>query len=510
MNPQNTFTGYNAQPNGKSIKKKVVLLVVAILLGIIGYWLSTISFIEISVSGLQDNETMSVQILNQGSLKTSELNVPSGSVKKRVAKGDYEVLVKQSNKSFFAVVKARGLFQKAMVAGQLQPEKSRRFIADGPENCMNFIGSIFVSYACSDIFSNIKIHLPATNNSPTYVLKTTNAQLAAYTEGIIKTKEGYLALILWPSDGEAPAAHFIYRVGQNLKTTDETLLKELDANTSYAIKPYKEGFIVYDTSFDKILYYPSIGSSPTAVATQKPKAGGLQPVALDIQQDTVLTLHASSVDTKKARSEAVVTTNNQSRHFTFKKGYSAGKLCGSQKMCLIGSKTLDIYDIGGSKPVLLFAISGVSTVESSINGLLVVRKDGVLRLDIEKRAGFMEYSFGGYSFNSMQVEGGGYVASLTGYKSRKVALLIDQQAQNSDSIDKKVLALQKMSDVNVVSANGTYIFISPNLGELVYNDGLGGFDYDPVTKKTVNDRINAEIDRLQISRSVYKIINTSE
>jgi hypothetical protein len=96
--------------------------------------------------------------------------------------------------------------------------------------------------------------------------------------------------------------------------------------------------------------------------------------------------------------------------------------------------------------------------------------------------------------------------SLQGPKDL-VALLINQKVNDSDSIDKKVLALQKIPEVSATSVYENYIFVSPELGLQNFQDSFGSYGYDPGVKKTVAKTILDKANTLGIDTKKYTIVN---
>jgi len=495
--------------NAKSVKKKVLVIVFFCFVVAIVYWISTVSFIEITVSG-QKNNDLTYSLFNQGNSRTAEIKNRSNTIKKRVVRGNYEILVKQGDLSYFVIVKTNGFFRQTGVTGRLQQEKNRSFVGDNPGSCINYINNTLVSYSCGNTYDKINIHTPATNNHPTYVIPNKNSPITGRINSIIITNEGTLALIKWPENDEHLPGYFIYKVDASLGTSNETSMPDMKNDKTYSIKPYKNGFIAYEESREHFLYYNSLRSKPNVISLNKPEAEGVTPVSFDAHNDILATLYSTNVDTKKQHSEIIIYANNKSVHYTFNKSYSDVFICDKDKLCLVGGKGMDIYDISGNKPAVLFTIRGVFRVESSQNGPIAFRKNEVLSLNLNRRDGLVEYSMGEYSFGNVQSAVGGYVLALNSSRFKKVAIYIDQKTNNKDEIDKKVSELQKLEEISSLSIYDNYVYISPNLGELVYNNSLRAFNYDPAIKKTVNSKINSEIDRLGINRNIYHIVNTSE
>ena len=124
--------------------------------------------------------------------------------------------------------------------------------------------------------------------------------------------------------------------------------------------------------------------------------------------------------------------------------------------------------------------------------------------------GFAEYSYGDSHFCGMQkIDTSKYVL-CSNAGSETAALLVDRNTANTDSIDKKIQQLKKISFIDNVSIYGKYIFISPNLGPLVYDNSIKGYNYDPASKRSVSSKINEEIDKIGIDRKAYSIINTAD
>lgn len=512
MDEQNVYLNYSPQPGGKSMKKKVIIVLICLLLIVAGRWASTVSFVEVSVDEATGSANINYQFYNKGSQKSS-ISSSSTNIKKRLTKGSYEVLARQGNKTFFNIIQSKGFFATSAIKAVLQPEKSRTFVGDNPENCMNLINNMFLSYSCGgDLFSNVKIHIPASADTPTYVSPNPNKSIDGSLEGIVKTSGGVVfALIQSEPDGESLPLHTLYQLGTNLSITNSFGLSGLGGNKTYKIKPYKSGFIVYDTGYTQALYYQSPNQSPEKIKVGTSSDKNLSATDLQFENDTFLALYSSNVSAKKAKTEVVMTKNGRFVSYIFNKAYLSGQPCGTNKLCLVGTKGLDVYDVSGSKAVYLYMVSDIITAHNTSSGFLVITKSEVIRLDVDNRSGFVEYSLGDFTYNSIQPVDGGYILSLTNSKGKKFALRINQVTADTASIDKKVAQLQKLQEVNTVSVNGNYIFISPNIpGDLVYDQSIESYDYDPVVKAGVVSTINQKIDQLGIDRKQYTIINTAE
>lgn len=492
------------------MKKKIILAILAVTLLYAAYWVYGHSFIEITVNNTKSSEQLTFSFQKQGDDKASEAKSNSKTIKKLVSKSDYEVLVKQSDSSNLTIVRTNGFLRSTAINVNLTKEKERNFVGDNPADCVGYIESKIVSYSCGGLYGDINIHVPATQSQPTYALNNPNLTASGTVEGIVNTDEGNVLLLKSPENRDEgfilPAGHFAHIVDENLKSLTVTRLEGLSADKTYSIKPHGGGFIVFDSKFEQILYYPSTKSKPETISLGALKEKGLLPYALGISDNDLAGLYSTRQDSKDDRSEVTIKSQNSTRNFVFKKSYSAVQPCGANKLCLLGNdKRLEVFDTSGEKPKFLFAVNNVVAIENSQKGSLAVNSTGVLNLNTEDRTGYYEYTFGKYTFNDIYKTQQGYILRITSNKNRGAALLIDQNSVNTDSIDKKTGDLQEMSEVSLVSIYGKFIYISADLGELVYSNELRSFIYNPDTQKSVANKLNLEIDRLGIKREVYSI-----
>lgn len=403
-------------------------------------------------------------------------------------------------------------------------EKYRYFVGDNPDSCIQYIDTMLVSYPCFGLISDANTHLPASASLPTYTIKKEIVTSDGYIQGFAYSKYQNIVLLRHPAAGELPAYYSITSLQGDLSSRSGAVLTSLDATKAYFIKAYGEGLVVYssdlsqayynkvappgDPSQQQLAFYPGLSSELEKISLAKPNDKNLQPISLDVSdKDTVLTLHASS---EKKTSEIIINSPGGSKNIKLKETVSKALLCGGNRLCVIGQKGMGVYDISSGKPRHLFGLAEAADIMQSKHGFLVVNKKGVLNLNTETHQGFYEYTFGSYAFNAIQLAPDGYILSLTDNKQRRVALYVKQADADNDAIDRKIADLQKLTEIKRLSIYDKYIFISPDLGSLVYDSTSENYTYNPLTKKKVNTKINQEIDRLGIDRKVYSIVNTSE
>jgi hypothetical protein len=498
----------NIQSPASRLKKWVLLFVIAAFLLIIFVFAKNSSFIVVQAESSSSTQA-TIEVTDPAG-KVKQLKSTAGKKRVRVGVGDYGIAVKEGNKSYFEAVKTKGFFRSISVAAKTQPEKRRTFVGNNPNLCMEYLTSKLISYACSDRFENISMHVPATATTPTYVLKNPNKSIGGFVEGMVKTSSGTLVLVKQNAVGDEEGSHTIFTVDDNLAASNLHVLTDLDVNTSYYLTGYREGFLTYSQTRGEALYYASLASKPEPIKLEAPEDTNFSINGVATRGSSILLLYSQPADgkSKKQASEIRITSGGAWKTFGLKNNYTEARLCGQNKVCAVANETMDVYDVATEKPKLLYSVKNAISIKNDGNELLVIRSSDVLRLDVEKRAGFIDYSFGDYSFTALQPEPSGYIVSMTNNKGKKVALLIDGELSNEDSIDKKVAELQKNGAVRDVSAYGNFIYVSPETGELKYIDSLGEFGYDPLVVKQKNTEINQVVSKIGIDRNKYTIIST--
>jgi len=505
------------------LRKHIVLIVGLPLLLFVVVFLSGRGSLYIDVKSGTSGQELTYNILNQSNGKSNEVKTTKSSISKSVKKSNYEILVTQGEKSAWTTVKSGGFFKKTRLSVELKPEKNRQFVGYNPSYCMNYIGQVLTSYTCDDSFSNIKIHVPATANQATYTMNvSTNVQ--GNVRGIINTQLGPVALVrffLADSDASAYAA---YVLGAGLLPAQTATLSGLNPDKVYDIQPYKNGFLAYSDDFSDVKYYASLTTSPESVSIEKPGNTNIKPYLLRTMGDSVVLASSDKAEFEarsdpkaigKVNSVIAVHKDGKTKQFSFNRQFVSAEACGNNKLCLLNTANNDkmqlfVYDIGDDTPKQLFVLNNITSIQNTDVGLLALSDTRILNLDVDNKTGFVEYSFGDRKFCGLQKDVGGYLLCQTNTKGVNAVLRIDQTSNNSDSIDKKVAGLEKMSEVKNVSVYGQFLFISPDLGELVYDNSLGFFNYDPSVKQSVNDKISHQIDVLGVDRNTYHIINTSQ
>lgn len=494
------------------MKKKLLIFSILSLACVAFYWLLTHAFIEVVIVNPSQAPAI-YNLTDQKAKKTYRTTSNSSKIKILVRKGSHEVVVRQGDTSYLTIVRSGSFLSSKTVSASLQKEKARSFVGDNPGPCMNYVGSVLISFSCTGQYNNVQIHLPATNVVPTMVSKVT-AATEGFIEGIVETKTGTVVVI--KGSGEEPP-HTAYIVTVDGKLRSGVVLSNLKDNKNYSVKSYKDGFMVYDDAFESVNYYASSSTKPVNITLGKVDDKMLVPYALSEQNESFAVAYSIANDDEdldldnpksaKTKSEIVISQGSSIKHFTFNTRYAYVVLCGKQKLCLGLRDSVEIYDISGTRQKFLFKLGNFKRLDSIGNNILIVRENEIVFLDPEKQEGSIQYSFEDYTYCGLQITSTGYTLCLINTDKRKVAVAINTTAENSDSIDKKVAQLLKLPEIKTVSAYKQFIFISPDLGEIEFDASTNQFAYNPATKATVNKLISEAIDRIGFDKSKYSIVN---
>ncbi len=477
------------------------------------FWFYNHAYLEVSVANPQKG-TLTYTITNLSSHKSTTIK-STASIKRLVTKGQYSVLVQQSETSAFNAVKLGGFLEDVRVQTKLSGEKERQFVGDNPASCMYYLGQRLLSTNCFDLYSQVIEHVPASSELPTYTRKVPG-QVDGVVEGLFPIGQATVVVLRSTNN----SGHVSYLMSNDLSLNNGVFLPNLNRDKTYTVEPYKDGFIAYDTSFDEVLYFSSRSSPPTKISLTKPKNNSLQAAALKVQGTTILAKYSTSQGevsntgqdketTKQSKNgKTTIVISGQPNEYNFKFAVSDFSLCGQQKLCVISDSELRVYDIRGAKPVYLFGVAGVQSILQSANLLVAVRNDGALSLNVEQQTGSFDYTYGNdLSYcGSSPTETVSYLLCAKGGKGKSSALYINPNKINTDSIDKKLAGLIRVSAVRDVSVYKGFIYISPDLGKP--QQTAHGFDYPAAVKAEANKEINDAVRTLQINTNTYKIINT--
>lgn len=521
------YTYQQIQPN--KIRRMIILSTILVAVLALFFFVYSHGFISVNVSGVKEGP-VTYEFINQKTGDATVVEAKSGSLKKMVARGDYEVVARQGETSYYALTRTGLFLSTTTVEGQLQPEKARSFVGNNPGSCMNYARQLLLSYNCDAGAGSLKIHMPATSATPTTAQPVPGAPGDVPIGGTIEVNGKTMILMNQISGQEgSKGSSVLYELAQDLTLANPVALAGIavDEEKSYTIQPYKNGFILYDDKMESILYYDSLAAQPEEIKIEAPEDEELEAFEVTTQGDRLAVIYSQtsgneSPDEDQERavnSEETVTTKGKTifqvyqagkvKSFTFKGGYTSARLCGEKYICLINGPVLTVHDISGGKQKQLFRVNDAADTLDDGGTLVVFREKDVVGLDMESRTGQIQYSFGSYiPCETTGVEEGGYIVCVTDPKNTRSSLYVDTRQPNTGSIDKKVLSLLEAPFISAVSAYKSYVYIVPELGSSIYSPETNTYGPDPEVKQKASADINKIVGDLGIDRSTYNIINT--
>lgn len=495
--------------------KNKIIFSLLVILGAIGIYLfSQYGFLQLKLPENTNNQTIQYKILDQDGNEIYSKSTTSVSTKKLVKKGKYQVSVSQNNKNSYSVLDTAGFLQTTTSEPELKAENSRMFVGNNPNFCMQYENEILYSSYCTEP-GGLMAHLPATSKVPT----TAQAEMeGAYlpSKGLISLNDNDNILITEEED----ASVSLYNIDSSLSVNNQRLLNDISSDEVGGIMNYTSGFIVYSPALSELKYFESPTSTPKrkTILLEKETKNPVQISVLDKEIGVLFndTTEGGDDDFDNDNpSDPAVSSNGKSAFviydgggsYVFDKLYTTGGFCGSSKLCLFANGAMDMYDISGEKAEYLFSIKNALKALPYKGDIIIATDSGVLALDENSLEGSKQITYPTSRYCGINLAKSGYVLCRLDKKDNKAALYIDTSKPDPDSIEKKIDKLLDDPNISSVSAYKNFIYISPNLGELVYNAQTNGYDYPQDLVNSVNKKIDGLINKTGIDTSVYTVIN---
>jgi len=488
------------------------------------------SYIAINVQGARAGQDIVYTIFDQDSKQTITETSQATTYKKLLPTGNYEVTVKQGEQTYFKITRAQRFMTTSVVDAAVQPEKSRSYIGNNPKSCIQLLGDRLLSIPCGDTVTNLQIHQPANAVSPTFTSKS-RTPLSGFLQSTLTINNVTYALIkATPSTDSDGAPYTLYVLSNTGSLTNGLALSDLDPTLNFVATAYQKGVLVYSTTGDDMYYYPTVAAKPSKLSIPGPTDNEMTFNNLTTYKDAVvvgysytpisqipgavisvteeLELDNEDSPKTKAGSEILVYRNNKTTHFKTDSNINYAQLCSDSYICIYQEGTLQVFEINDDTLRLDYQVSGVSDFMTTANGIRIVRGDGVVNFDIASKQGNYEYTFGAYAYCGLQNDSLGYVLCIRNDNERTAALRIDTSADNGDSIDKKVSRLARDDAVRDVSIYGSFISISPKLGELEYDPAINGYRNNSDNTRQTTAQIDQLYDLIGFDRARYTVTTT--
>jgi hypothetical protein len=504
-------------------KKSIIKLVVALAVVLVALiWMYTHSILEIRVEDNTDT-TYSLMKSNGEVSKPQQLN---GNKKVVVGANTYMVIVKSPESSFTKFITTKRFLGTTTVQATPVKESARTFVGNNPSPCMYLMGEHFYSNECYSGATGLVEHVAATKDLPTYTKSVSIAGTKSEVISMAQIKSG--AIVGLAYDGEN-TTYSIVELNSDLSVKATYDYKPVDPTLSYSLKPFMDGFIVYNSTSGTLDYFPNLGDTPHPILIDKAKDTSLsvlynteiypeQIVTAYVSKDNVLAKDPTDHDSQSnfpekgdTKTEFVITTSDKQQHITTNQTFKTALLCAENILCTFNQHTVTIYKIKNDqtgKPY--FVINKAQAIMNDGHVNRFITDQGVLALDLNMETGHYEYTFGLYRFSdvSLSSEPGSYLLSVINPSNNKVALLISPDNLVQNHIDKQVLQLANKPFVSDVSVNRNFIFIVPNYGEQVFNNFTMTYSYLPQTVRDVNAKIDELTKASDINKSEYQFVST--
>lgn len=533
-NQNNIYLPQTSRPSASNLRKRLILSFVGFALLLFGYLLFSYGFIEVEIVN-PENGNLSYKINDQHQ-KYNE-----SSFKKLVKRGSYEVLASQDSNNKVGVIESGGFLSTNKLSLELESQKSREFIGDSPASCFEFIKSRLLSWSCFGNAEGGKVHAPATTQIPSLnksfsVFGYSGMRLMDFLSSDGQT---YALVGVDYDDGSQVALYEFDPVTGVIDSTKSRQINELPGGKNYQASRVDDGYLIYSDDGYELMKFKDIGSEIIRINRPDVK-DGLKLYSLQTNQNTIVMVFGheftgsemggssffpsypkndkqnsgdgrinNSFDEGMDGGEIVLINGDDQTVIPFKNRAHQIRLCGEKMICMLHESKLTFYELNATKLTKLFQMTGVSQIESSGKHLLVVKDDGVMVMDPLTRQGHYEYMFGGYSFCGIKPLDKSYLVCVNSKQDnrRQSVLRINTEVDTTDYIDQQILELQELQEVKSLSIYKNLIYLSPELGELTFDEKTKMLDHNPETKKRVNESINRKINESGIDLRKYTIIN---
>lgn len=496
------------------------------------WWLSGSAFIQIDVEGGSANKATSYLIASEKT--TLDFKDNSNTIKRFVRAGRYEIQINQGDKGYYAIVDVGGFFQTTRIVAKLQQESDRVFTGNNPSPCTTYHNKRLYSYTCNGNLNDLRLHVPATDASPTYTVSKGVAYPDSGTLVDLRSMDGKLVGLVRSFAGSSNNWKYkLYILADNLKTKSSKALDELKGSQDYMVSTYLDGIIIYRQDFSEIYYMssPSLGLGKISLVD----GGGnddLQPQILSgNSRGEIVTTHSNNTEGETSLLEGVqdpteanLESGEEDEHEHentitaidyFKQGRHVSdfkingnqiidiKPCGNNKICALSKDLLTIYSNDGSK---IFAqLKGAQSINTSGNKVVFSNGSSLIEFSPETLTGHIIYSIGSVNFCGINQDDKTYTLCII-KNDQKFALTVFPDKHVSDLIDRRIFQLMDLAEVKNISINNDYIHISANFVPSIYNPKTLGYEPDKTKRENVRRIIMGRISELGISGSRYKIV----
>ncbi len=478
-------------------------------------WLYNTSYIEIKVPNA-GSKTVSYELLNQTTNKQDSFEAEGDSVRKRVSRGNYEVVAKLEGSSYFQVTKTKAFLRPTTIEASLKKERDRQFVGNNPEGCALYDQTIAFSYACNGTLGELMIHTPATDQAPTATENVSSDLANLDIGGIIPLGDKRYVYAQGATDLESDIQEpIMFQLTDSGGLVNRTDLENANAEQQHKISRYQEGFLLYAADASDLKYYKKPDAKPEKITIPRPDKKNIEPFGMSASGDTIAVAYQDAELAERAdvhdenqtgKTYIQIYQQREVKTVEIAKAVSSFVLCGDRYLCAIANNELGVYDISGKKAESLYQVKNVKSVIQNDKQIAVERESEILNIDVSSRNGSVGLSLEKVTSCGLSGAANGYTVCAINNKNDKVLLYVDNTKENVSNIDKKTASLLEQPYIDSVSVYKNFVFVSPNVGSLVYNPATKGYEYDAVLKADVAQKLNNFVGSTNFSG--YQVINT--
>ena len=506
----------NNQPNIRKIILFGVLLFVGFMILSTAYWLYQHGNLAITVTN-HNGQAVDYKLVQQSSGEELVIKANEGQKTIRLNKGSYDVFVKEGELESYAIGSVGGWLGTTKLNMEVSQQFGRQFVASDSGSCIRETENYLLSYNCEGPISQFRTHLSGTESVPPYVYRFPNTGIVGTIESTLESPNGAYVMVSLPisslDDESFDDTHALFKItGTSTRAVDQNpsvILDTLNPSKKYYAVNYRDGFVVYDVTFDEVYYYESFqpDSEPTKITNFVNDDKKLTFSNVFVDDNNLLVLYATDAEeNKNGKSVLIIGNESQTKTYKFPKAYFKVSKCGDTNICLVHKGGMDVYNISNGKPELQFT-AGTVTNFYTINKQLFVLADKMIYLfDLNSLQGKPVYNTDGISLVSLHANTAGFLANIKRGDSSFV-LQLDASITN-DNIDSKLFELTNNSTIRYVSSYKDKIYISPNVGELVYDNATNVFAYDLQRRQRAAQELPGIVESAGIDLSRYKLVNT--
>ncbi|MDQ3094318.1 MAG: hypothetical protein M3Q70_04060 [bacterium] len=492
-------------PQIKKLVRIAMVLTLVVIIALTLSWASKQSSIEIIVN-TEDKASEVAIYLNSGSDKHEFRVKPGESETFKMTRDVYQLYAQQNSQAYLNSVILGGFFKTTKVELTLKPETNRAFLGDNPSECPLIMGELLVGTSCGGAYIDFRLHKPASNSTPTYVVEKNTANLGII-EGVLSN--GKAASVVARSSVAGQEELRVYRLNPSdadLKSELVGKIEGVEITGQVEARVYGNGYILFDEDFKKVYFFSSLDSlSPSKNLTiERPDSNSLSPTDIVLKDDKWAMLYADTPisDSPPKKSEILLSSGEKLKLDDALVGI---EYCGNDAICgLTNTGHLVTYGSKEDSYKEVRRLPGIVQISLSADGKLYLLTDRVVaEYSSETGEAKVVYSEGEYQISGLSVESA-VIVTIKGVGDKSRALVLDPK-YTDNNIDKLIANLLKSDDV-VFSIYKTSIFAALNLPPAPFNSNTGLFSYPESFIRQEEAKIRKLFDDTGINKDKYRLM----